>query len=187
MNRKPILTLGLITLGLFACERSRMDEARRDDRTTSTTPPVTHVMGNADELKWGPPPPGLPSGAQAAVVDGDPTKTGVFVVRLKAPDGYTVPPHTHPTAERLTILSGTFRMGEGEKLDDSKMKSLTAGGYVTLPAGHAHYAKAVGESIIQITSDGPFQINYIDPKDDPRRAASGGGAVGGTAPGAPAP
>src|SRR5690348_5034504 len=70
--------------------------------------PEHHVMKPAD-LKWGDAPPGLPAGGKMAVLNGDPTQTGAFTVRLKAPAGYKVMPHTHPTAERLTVIAGTFK------------------------------------------------------------------------------
>lgn len=79
-------------------------------------------------------------------------------------------PHTHPTAERLTVISGTFRVGMGEKFDQSSMKKAGPGAYVVLPAGMAHYAMSASDSIVQIDSEGPFQINYVNPADDPRGA-----------------
>jgi quercetin dioxygenase-like cupin family protein len=79
-------------------------------------------------------------------------------------------PHTHPTAERLTIISGSFKVGMGEKFDESSMQVMTAGSYVVLPAGMAHFAKGARASIVQIDSEGPFQINYVNPADDPRNA-----------------
>jgi hypothetical protein len=56
------------------------------------------VIVNAQEIKWGPAPPSIPSGAQAAVLYGDPGKEGLFSLRLKLPKGYAIPPHTHPQA-----------------------------------------------------------------------------------------
>jgi quercetin dioxygenase-like cupin family protein len=106
-----------------------------------------------------------------AVLNGDPGQTGPFTVRLKAPAGYKVMPHTHPTAERLTVISGSFKIGMGEKFDEASMQEMGPGGYVVMPANMAHYAKGAGkESIVQIDSEGPFQINYVNPTDDPRNA-----------------
>src|SRR5687767_6179739 len=78
--------------------------------------PGQHVMVTPDQVKWGPAPPALPPGAQAAVLSGDPAKAAMFVVRVKFPDGYTVPPHWHPTDEYVTVLSGTLMAGIGDKL-----------------------------------------------------------------------
>jgi mannose-6-phosphate isomerase-like protein (cupin superfamily) len=120
-------------------------------------------------LKWGETPPGLPPGGKMALLNGDPGQAGPFTVRLKAPGGYKVMPHTHPSAERLTVISGRFKIGMGEKFDEASMQQMTAGSYIVLPAGMAHYAKGAGkDSVVQIDSEGPFQINYVNPSQDPR-------------------
>jgi hypothetical protein len=75
---------------------------------------------NADGLTWGPAPPVLPKGAQIAVLSGDPSKDGLYVLRLKMPANYKIPAHNHPTAEYVTIISGKFHIGMGDKLDEKK-------------------------------------------------------------------
>jgi hypothetical protein len=135
----------------------------------STTTTEHHVMKPSD-LKWGEAPPGLPAGGKMAVLNGDPGQAGPFTVRLKAPAGYKVMPHTHPTAERLTVISGSYRVGMGEKFEEPKMQEMGPGSYVVLPANMAHFAMGAKESVVQIDSEGPFQINYVNPTDDPRNA-----------------
>lgn len=83
-----------------------------------TTPTAGHdkkeemaSLHRPDGLKWQDGPPSLPPGAKIAVLEGDPTKPGPFVFRVKVPDGYKIPPHTHPKAERVTVISGTFNLG----------------------------------------------------------------------------
>ena len=123
-----------------------------------------------DGIKWGPAPPVLPKGAQMAVLAGDPSKTGPFVVRLKMPSGYKVPAHQHPTAEAVTVIAGDFRFGMGDKLDEAKAEKLPAGGFVDLPANMNHYAfSGGGEVIVQINAEGPFSIKYVNPADDPSK------------------
>jgi quercetin dioxygenase-like cupin family protein len=129
-----------------------------------------HKVINPADLKWVDAPPSLPAGAKMAVLDGDPNKAGSFTVRMKAPAGYKVPPHTHPTAERLTVISGSFKIGMGDKLDEASAQEIGPGSFVVLPAGMKHFAISTGESILQINSEGPFQINYVNPSDDPRNA-----------------
>ena len=73
-------------------------------------------------LQWGPAPPAFPAGAQMAVVSGDPSKAGQFTIELSMPDGYKIQPHTHPTAENVTVVSGTFMVGMGNAWDASKVK-----------------------------------------------------------------
>ena len=125
---------------------------------------------NSKDLKWGPAPPGLPSGAQAAVLSGDPTKPGLFTIRVKFPANYTVPPHHHPTDELVTVIEGQGSFGMGDTLDKAKAASLSEGGYIAMQANMNHYAFTSIGGTVQITSQGPFQIIYVNPKDDPRGA-----------------
>lgn len=97
-------------------------------------------------------------------------KKGPFTVRMQAPAGYKIPPHTHPTAENLTVISGTFNIGTGDKFDEAAGKALETGGFVVLPAGMKHYAWSTTETVLQIHGKGPFEIKYVNPADDPRNA-----------------
>lgn len=120
-------------------------------------------------LEWADGPPSLPRGAKVAVLEGDPAKKGHFVMRAKLPDGYAIPPHTHPKDERVTVLSGTLYLGTGAKLDKKAAKGLPAGSYARTGAGMQHYGWAKGETVIQVHGEGPWDIVYVDPKDDPRK------------------
>lgn len=130
-----------------------------------------HTVVPADGVTWGPAPPVLPSGAQAAVLAGDPSKEGPFTIRLSAPDGYRVPPHFHPTAENVTVISGVFHVGTGDTFDTAKGDKLAAGGFVSLPAGMHHYAWMEGPTVVQVHGTGPFALTYVNPADDPSSAA----------------
>jgi quercetin dioxygenase-like cupin family protein len=133
-------------------------------------PAVTkHTILKGSQMQWGPAPDSLPAGAQISVLDGDPSKAAPFVIRLKLPDGYKVPPHWHPSDEHVTVISGTFLIGIGDTWDDTKITTLDAGGYAKLPKNHHHYAGAKGETILQIHATGPFEITYLNPNDDPRK------------------
>ena len=127
-----------------------------------------HTVVSGDAVKWGPAPPSLPPGAQAAVLLGSPAKEGPFVLRLKFPAGFVVPPHRHSKDEFVTVIAGQFAIGAGEKLDRAALKGLPPASFVHLPAGMPHYARAEVETIVQINGTGPFDVVYIDPKDDPR-------------------
>ena len=124
----------------------------------------------AKTLKWMDGPPGLPSGSKFAVVSGDPGKEGTFVIRAKFPTGYAVPAHHHPTDEHVTVLSGRMGYGMSDKLDKAKAKTLTAGHKVVMKADMNHWVFARSPTTIQVSAKGPFQITYVDPKDDPRGA-----------------
>src|ERR1700692_3465189 len=82
---------------------------------------------NANDVKWGPAPNVFPAGAQIAVASGDPLQTGLYVVQLKFPAEYRLPAHNHPTSEYVTVLSGDFHIGMGDKLDAQKGRLLRAG------------------------------------------------------------
>jgi hypothetical protein len=121
-----------------------------------------------DQLKWVDAPPGLPRGAKVAILQGDPTKPGPFTLRARMPAGYKIPAHWHPTDENVTVISGVFHMGMGEKLDTSVGHPLPAGGFMAMPARAHHFAWATRDTIIQVHGTGPFEITYINPLDDPR-------------------
>jgi quercetin dioxygenase-like cupin family protein len=114
--------------------------------------------------------PMLPKGAQSVVLVGDPTKAGVFILRVKFPAHYRVPPHTHPVSEVVIIITGNLGSGWGEKFDAHQGEILKAGSLFVLPAKHAHYVWTIGEeTIVQVQASGPWGINYLNPADDPRK------------------
>lgn len=124
------------------------------------------------ETKWQKGPASLPPGALIAVLEGDPGKEGPFVFRLKLPDGYKVPPHTHPKTERVTVISGTFHIGMGGRFDMSKGQVMPAGSYGYWKTGMKHYVWTKGETILQFHGMGPWSIHYVNPADDPRKLVS---------------
>jgi hypothetical protein len=131
----------------------------------------THKVVKPDAVQWGPAPPQLPKGAQVAVMSGDPSKNGLYIIRAKMPDGYAVPAHWHKKAENVTVISGTFNVGMGDKLDKSKGDALGAGGFFAATPKMRHYAWVTGETVVEISGIGPFDITYVDPKDDPSKMA----------------
>ncbi len=124
------------------------------------------------DIKWGPAPAVFPPGAQMAVMQGNPGGSELFTVRLRFPDGYKIPPHTHPTDEHVTVISGTFRVGMGTTFDPKAMMALSAGGFVTAPAKGAHYAAAQGMTVVQVHAMGPFAMTYVNPADTPKANAT---------------
>lgn len=139
------------------------------------------VVVTPDKIQWGPAPPVFPAGAQFAVLAGDPSKAGPFVVRIKAPDGYRIMPHWHPVGEYVTVISGEFHVGMGDKFDESSMQTLPAGSVAAVPAHHNHYAMTKGETVVQVNSTGPFKLVYVNPADDPTHGQASPAKKGGTA------
>ena len=112
--------------------------------------------------------PSLPKGAQISVIEGPMNQAVPFTVRLKFPANYRVPPHTHPAVERVTVLSGTFHMGMGEKFERSATHPVAAGDMMIMQPGTAHYAWTDGEVVVQLHGTGPWGVTYINAADDPR-------------------
>lgn len=133
----------------------------------STAP--THIVMAPTEVKWDAGPPVFEKGMSFTVVSGDPGKPGPYVVRAKMPAGYKIAPHWHPTTEHVTVLSGSFAFGMGEKFDKASMKTIPAGGYALMPADMRHYAMATTEATIQVHGEGPFALTYVNPADDPSK------------------
>jgi hypothetical protein len=129
-----------------------------------------HMVMTPDAMKWGDAPPFLEKGAQIVVLQGDPSKPGVFALRLRLPDGYRIAPHWHPTEERLTVISGTFNLAMGNSFDTSAGSAMSQGSYGYIEAKMHHYAWASGPTEVQVEGPGPFVLNYVNPNDDPRKA-----------------
>ena len=142
------------------------DTATADAPAAVLSPPV---VVPAAAVKWTDVPPFLPPGAKLAVVSGDPGKPEPFTVRLQMPNGYKIAPHTHPTDEHVTVLSGTFRAAMGTTWDDKALGDLGPGSYANMATGMPHYAQAKGVTVVQVHGVGPFVVNYVNPADDPSK------------------
>lgn len=132
----------------------------------------SHILVAPEGVRWGNCPDVLPSGAQCAVIEGNPATEGaLFALRLKMPDGYRIAPHFHSSDEHVLVVSGTFNVGMGDTLETSGGHSLPAGGFMAMPAGERHYAWTSGETVIHLYAIGPWSLTYVDPEDDPRKTA----------------
>jgi quercetin dioxygenase-like cupin family protein len=151
-----VVTLALIVSAALVAQNRQTPAAQRGGNHSITTP---------ESLTWQP----HVGGAMKAVVSGDPSKPGPYVLRIKASDGYRIPPHWHPQDENLTVLSGTFRVGMGEKWDDAALRDLPTGSFAFLPREMRHFATARGDTVIQLHGMGPFQNNWVNPADDPNK------------------
>jgi quercetin dioxygenase-like cupin family protein len=155
--------LWLLGLLIVACGTGWAEEA--------AAPAPAHVMVAPAAITWGDGPAIFEKGMSFAVMSGDPSKPGLYVIRATMPAGYTIAPHWHPTDEHVTVLSGTFALGMGETFDKAALKKLPAGGYALLPAEMRHFAMAATEVTIQVHGEGPFALNYVNPADDPSTRA----------------
>ena len=159
---KMIVRSALVVLFAVVFDQAQLSAQETQSGDMRLCPPTT--------IEWKAGPAALPPGAKMAALEGDPTKEGPFVVRFQFPDGYHIAPHTHPKTERVTVISGALHLATGEALDRSGAKKLPAGSFGYWPAGMQHTAWSEGETVIQLHGIGPWQINYLNPADDPRNA-----------------
>lgn len=188
MNTRPALSLTLLALALASptalaapaadcmppdCPHADRMKPMGDMKTGmpgSGGMGMGHGMAvhNPDKLKWGDGPAGLPKGVRLAVLAGDPGQAGPFVIRLKMPPGYKVPPHWHSKDENVTLISGMLALGMGDKADEKAAQVLRPGGFHSIAAGVHHFAMSRSGAVVQIHGEGPFDIQFVNPADDPR-------------------
>jgi quercetin dioxygenase-like cupin family protein len=127
-----------------------------------------HRLVAPSDLKWSEV-PSLPAGARIAVIEGPMNQAVPFTVRLQLPANYVIPPHTHPAVERVTVLSGTFHMGMGGKLDRASTQPVRPGEIMIMQPGTPHFAWTDAPTVVQLHGTGPWGITYLNPSDDPRK------------------
>ncbi|HEY0242653.1 MAG TPA: DUF4440 domain-containing protein [Gemmatimonadaceae bacterium] len=122
------------------------------------------AMSGGSSLKWDDlKVTGFDPGAKIAVVHGDPAGTGDYTIRLTFPDGYRFPVHWHPKAEHLTVVSGSFLLGMGTKVDEKALKTYSPGDFLYLPAKNTHFGGAKGVTVVQLHGLGPIASNLGTP------------------------
>ena len=172
------LTLGTALLGLVALmgcsDRAGTITAQNGRPSTLAASDAANadrtLRAGDDQIVWGPAPAIFPPGAQFAVLQGDPSKAGeIFTIRLRFPNGYVLPPHTHPTPEYVTVIRGNFLAGMGEDFSQAALKRFDAGDFTTMSATMAHFAMTRGFTEVQVHAIGPFALTYIHPEDDPTK------------------
>ncbi len=161
-----IILLAIVSLGMAQGDKDKDMKAQ----TMTGKAGMTGVIVAPNDVKWGVAMPALPAGADVAILEGDPSKAGKpFTIRMKAPDGYKIPPHWHPTDQNMTVLEGTLMIGVGAKFDQTAAQEMTVGSYAKMPKGTRHYAWVNGDTVIQVNGVGPFEFTYVNPDDDPRK------------------
>lgn len=129
---------------------------------------ATHTMVTPDQMKWADV-PSLPPGAKISVLEGPLSEAVPFTARLKFPANYQIPAHWHPVIEHVTVISGTFNIGTGDKLDASKTMALPAGSVAIMQPKTPHFVWTKDETIVQVHGVGPSGVTYVNPADDPRK------------------
>ena len=121
-----------------------------------------------EEVEWAPF-PAFPPSVRLAVVVGEPSAPGPYVIRVKVPSGVKLMPHRHSEDRVYTVMSGVFYIGLGETFHADQLHAYPPGAVVVLPGNtfHYHWAKS-GEYVTQVTAIGPLGLEYHDPENDPR-------------------
>jgi quercetin dioxygenase-like cupin family protein len=114
--------------------------------------------------------PAFPPSVRLAVLVGDPTKPGPYVIRVKVPRDVKLMPHVHREDRIYTVISGVFYIGIGRTFAPQKLRAYPPGSVIVLPGNtpHFHWAKS-GEYVTQVSANGPLGIQYADPQNDPRK------------------
>jgi anti-sigma factor ChrR (cupin superfamily) len=168
-----VLTAGICS-ALCIALTSGQENAKKSAPGKTETPATAKAaipepfIGTPDKIKWVQFAPGIEYGP----VHGNCDKPGapcVFQLRFAA--GGKIPAHWHPVDENVTVISGTFMAGMGDSYDESKMMSLPPGTYVLMPRRMHHFAGTKDGALVQVHGVGPFKINYVNPADDPSKAA----------------
>ena len=162
MRYALLLVAGFLPVGTLAAQKPQ---------SPSPEPRQAHVV-TPEQLNWGPAPAILPAGARLAVLDGDPSKAGLYTMRLEMPAGYRIPPHFHQVDEHVTVISGAFQVGMGDTFDEGKLTTLPPGTFGVIPPGMRHFARADKATVIQLHGVGPWGLTYVNPADQPNPASS---------------
>ena len=158
----PLLFIRLSTLAL-ALAALGPTVARAQD--PSKADPVRVVV--PADLKWED--SKATPGAKVAVIEGPANEPIPYILRVKFPADYEIPAHWHPSPERVTVISGTFNLGTGDKLDKEKTKALLPGSTAIIQPKTNHFGWFSEETVLQLHGVGPQDINFVDPADDPRK------------------
>jgi len=127
-----------------------------------------HMIMTPGQMKWSDI-PSLPPGAKVTLIEGRLDQAEPFTLRLKLPANYRIPAHWHSAIEHITVLSGTFHLGMGDKFDASAMQALPVGSVAIMPPKMTHFAMTTGATEVQLHGVGPWSINYVNAADDPRK------------------
>lgn len=160
MKRNLCVVLMLLLAGMWATKQFKHSGVMAAEKNAFAP----------SDVPYGPAPGFVPPGAQLAVLEGNPVaESGDYTLRLKMPDGYRIAPHWHPKRENVTVISGTLKVGMGDRFDENSMMGFPAGSFAYLDPDMHHYVMASGEVVVQVHGTAPMQFNYVNPGDDPRR------------------
>jgi hypothetical protein len=150
--------LGIALVG-FGVALNALALAQTTEGVTALTPA---------EMKWTSQGGLAAPGMEQLNLLGDPAKPGPYTLRLKFPKGFRIAPHTHPDSREVTVLSGTFATGYGEKFDAAGLKILPPGSFYTEPANVPHYIEIEEDTVLQVSGMGPSGRRFVSPPAGPK-------------------
>ena len=151
---KRVLLTAVAALILLAAVTSAMTWARQDKKEVVSLTP--------EQVRWFTP-PYYKDGRQRAQLYGDSSQGGAWIDRVKIPAGGRVLAHSHPHDELVTVIKGTWYLGEGQRFDQAKLKGYPAGSFIVIPAGVPHFLAAKeGGTIVQLSGTGKFGTDYLE-------------------------
>ena len=165
---KPDKTRAIIMLALVLLS-TPLHAAEKQTAPSQTTLAKRAIQFTPADFQWVDAPRSMPTGAKIQVLEGNPTRTGLFTMRIKLPAQTTLMPHSHPQDERITVLSGAAYVGFGDKLDLKLAKQYAAGSYYVTPAKLRHYVYFGEETVVQFTGMGPWEIHYLKAPETPKK------------------
>ena len=162
--KSTLIATPLLVIAVLAASAGAQSSA-----AAGSSDKVHAIVAVPNAITWAAAPDVLPPGAQAAVLEGDPSRAGPFTLRLAMPANYRIPPHYHPVTEHVTVLEGTFYVGMGDTFDATKGTALPTGTFAALGPDVRHYAYTKGRTVIQLHGVGPWGLIYVNAADDPRK------------------
>jgi len=147
----------LVAAGAVMIVAAMMWATARDHKTKK------EVVGfTPEQVRWFTP-SYYKDGRQRAQLLGDSSQGGSWVDRVKIPGGGRIPAHTHSHDEQVTVIEGTWYLGEGERFDPVRLKGYPAGSFIVIPAGVPHFVAAKdGAVIVQLSGTGRFGTDYLE-------------------------
>jgi hypothetical protein len=166
--------LGLTGWSIFAVAigASLLGCSRNEPPATAFTKTEGQVLVRAKSIKWSDAPPGLPPGAKVALLQGNPTAPGRYVIRVQLPANYKIPMHSNSNAVDVTVLSGTYYVASAQTLDKKQAFAIKPGDYYHLPALAPELSFTTNETVLEIHGEGPYEIKYANAADDPLKGAA---------------
>jgi hypothetical protein len=151
------ISLLIMTIAISVAHADQDDQGKPIPPTVIT--PDTLIWGTFDAF---------PPGAEAAILSGDPRESGPFILRVKIPAHYKVPPNRQTVKIYVTVLSGSYSIGVGNKFNPKNGKTLPSTGSVVIPANTPLYFWSKSGAVLEVHGIGPWDIHYVNSADDPR-------------------